>query len=221
MALVALDGRAVIRGKICMPRIGAWHADLEVENQDDTPTGALKLRIGSDLELSGRVDRALNHRGIADVRFVGGGNGLRGQAKPKFYRGALLGEVLDDLCRDGGEKVSATSDSTVLAQRLAFWATIGNPVGVMVAALVQAAPEGTAWRLLPDGSLWVGAESWPDSAIEEWTEIDADGCNLAVEIGTEAPVLLPGTVLGDRRIDYVEHTIEPDRIRSIAWAVPS
>ncbi len=38
-----------------------------------------------------------------------------------------------------------------------------------------------------------------------------------VELGFEAPALLPGMTLAGRRISYVEHRFYPDTMRTVAW----
>lgn len=219
MSLVSLNDARVARGTLSMPLVGAWTADLLVENDDDEPSGAVVLSIAGELELHGTVLRSLNHRGMAQVRVVGGAGGLQKSAAPKFYRAAKIGDVLRDLVTDAGETLSDTSDSSALSASLDYWTTITSPTGLMVAALMPSAPGGTGWRVLPDGSLWVGPETWPDSGITEWAEISEDGCNAAIEVGLDAPVLVPGTLLGERKAGSVEHTIEADAIRSIVFEV--
>lgn len=218
MALATLAGFAVVEATLCLPRVGAWHADLLVD-VEAPPSGAVTLQVGDSLDLAGTVDRALPYRGMSQMRIVAGANGLRLPAMPKFYKVAKLGDVLRDLAANAGEKVSGASDAKALATRLPFWATMAAPVGVMVAALVQGAVAGTAWRMLTGGALWVGTETWPDSGLTEWTEISEDGVNRAVEIGSDQPTLVPGTTLGERRVEYVETTIRQDLVRTIAWTV--
>jgi hypothetical protein len=70
---------------------------------------------------------------------------------------------------------------------------------------------------LPDGTLWIGAETWPDSAVTEWRELDRFPREGRLELGLNSPALLPATVLGDDRIDYVEHRISSEGARATAW----
>ncbi len=87
-------------------------------------------------------------------------------------------------------------------------------MGRQLAALLQAAPAGTAWRVLPNGKVWVGAESWPDSGVD-YEELGELPHELRMEITTEAPTLLPGTSLGGRHVSYVEHRIDSSSLKTL------
>jgi len=219
MALAHVEGHAIIRGNISLPRIGAWHADIWVDNADGLE-GKVTVDVGGELDLVGTVNRGLAYQGITQLRIVAGGDGLRKPAKPKHYRAPSIRTVLADLAADAGEIVASSADATVLAMGMNFWTTHARATGQMVAALVQNAPAETAWRILANGELWIGPETWPDSGIEEWVEISEDGCNDVVEVGLDAPVLVPGTLLGDRKVDHVQHRIDPGSVRSLVWTIP-
>jgi hypothetical protein len=219
---LAADGGkpyAVTRGAISMPRIGAWHADLHVDGTAAF-AGKVTLQVGEKLALQGTVNRARVHQGTARVRVVAGGDGLQKTARPKHYNAPTFGIVLRELAAAGGEEVSATADQAVVTKTLLAWTTLRLSVGVMIGALVDLAPDGTAWRTLPDGKIWIGAETWPDSGLKDYREIDETPEQASMVIGTDVPQLLPGTQLGGRKIDYVEHLIGPNEFRTRAWTHP-
>lgn len=212
--LVTVDGFGVVRGTICMPLVGAWHADLLVDAESGFQ-GALTVQIADQLELVATTDRSLAYQGMTQLRMVAGANGLRRTATPTYYRRPTVRQVLTDLLEKSGDTLAESADAAILSQQLHAWTTILAPVGQMVAALVEAAP-GANWRLLSDGGVWVGRETWPDSGVDV-VELSEDGCNAVVELGVDAPVLLPGTTVNERRISYVEHRIESDSVRSLVW----
>ena len=220
MALATLNGADVISARISMPRVGAWTADLVVDGPD-APSGGATLKIDGGLQLTGTCFRSGAWLETGYVRLSPGTDGLRKTAKPKHYTSTNIRIVLGDLLANGSERLSATADTSVLTKHMAAWTTIAQPIGNMIALLVaRATPAGTAWRMLADGTLWVGAEQWPDSGLTEpgdFVEMDQLPHEGKITLGIEAPRLLPGTTLGGRKLSYVEHTIAEDRIRTVVW----
>jgi hypothetical protein len=219
MAFATLNGRPVFDGSILLPRVGAWTADVRVDSQTAI-TGACALAIDGGLTLQGTAHSTGVWLDTAHVRLVAGADGLGKAARPRHYRRTTLRIVLADLLATAGEKLAANSDAGVLGLSFPGWVTRANPVGLMVSALLedQRLPAGTAWRMLPDGTLWVGVESWPDSGLadvvsyQDLEERPADGQQ---QIAAEAPTLLPGTLLAGRKVTYVEHRIDGEKVRSL------
>lgn len=219
MALVTVAGKAVIQGTIAMPRIGAWHAELEVVTDDDL-AGRVSIDIAGALTLSGTVSGAGRYQGRHRVRVVAGADGLRTLAKPRHYVDPSIRTPLTDLTRAVGETLSPTIASRLLDRRLTDWTVLSGSTGSQVAAIVERAmPDGTAWRMLPDGSLWLGAETWPALDVDA-REFGRDSRDKRIDVGLDAPLLLAGATLGGERIDYAYQRIEPSRVWAQVWVVP-
>lgn len=217
MALLAVGGHPVQRGTILMPRAGLWVADLDVDS-DVTIEGPTQIEIAEGPTLVGTVLSGEMAYGHVGARLVGGAGGLGKEATPKHYVGLTVRTVLDDLVRTAGETLSSVILPSILNRGLPAWTVLRTSVGEQLAELVAyGLPDGTVWRILPDGTLWVGADTWPVSLVPTWTELERDPRNGRVVLGLDSPALLPGTVLGEDRIDYVEHRIEADAVRATAW----
>lgn len=212
-------GAGVIRGSIVMPRSGCWHADLHLE-RDTNLAGPVFIQVGTSLTLRGTINRSAVHRGIVQCRIVAGADGLRKPARPKHYTSPVLRLVLADLARDAGEAISATAQVGVLAHPLLSWTTLALSTGSMVHALMALAPDGTVWRFLPDGTVWAGLETWPDSGIRDARELGETPEEGHVRVGLDLPTLLPGTKLGDRKVDRVEYSIAPSKVVTDVWTSP-
>jgi len=216
MPLATLNGFDVLEARVSLPRVGAWQADVRVDKPDGID-GAATLIIDGGLTFAGTVARGGAFLEATWLRIGAGADGLRKQARPKFYNATALRIVLSDLLATAGEKLSATADPRTLGARLDGWTTIAQPIGNAVAVLVaRGAPADTAWRMLPDGSFWLGAETWPDSGL---TDANVDTLEERPELGqimlgTVAPALRPGTTLAGRRVSYVDHVITPEAIRT-------
>lgn len=219
MALVEVNGHGVVDGRIWFPRTGAWHAELRVDSTDPV-TGAVTISIADGrLVLRGTVWRGAEYVDTSFLNIVGGAGGLRSIARARAYTQTSLRIVLGDLLAGAGEKLSPTSDAATLARPLAAWTTPALPVGQAIARALRSAAPTASWRVLPDGTIWVGPETWPDSGLttDDYQIMDEDPRQLTAELGVEAPVLLPGTTLAGRRVSRVEHVIGAEGVRSIVW----
>jgi hypothetical protein len=75
-----------------------------------------------------------------------------------------------------------------------------------------------SWRVLADGSVWVGRETWPTSLLEEYAHIDQAPGAGSMEIVAAEPAIYPGEVFEERRVSVVTHRIDNGRVRTrILW----
>ncbi len=214
----ASDQKRVVTGVISMPRQGVWHADLFVDSDDqfDVGTGVtIGMNDGAQF-LNGTVARALLYQGMQQVRVVAGAGGMQAAAKPRFYQQPAAADVLADLAKDAGETLA--DDVDLGGAQFDAWTTIASTVGRQLAELIRPIA-GCIWRITADGKLWVGSETWPASDVsdDEWATLDYDHWRGVIRLGMLAPTLLPGTVLGQEKIDRVEHHIDRDTVRTLAW----
>jgi hypothetical protein len=219
MALVTANKLAVIEASIQMPQLGAWTADLVVDT-DVALTGRVTIEIAGGLTLIGAVTRGDVFADTGHVRVTAGNDGLRRTAKPKHYISPNARTILADLLRTANETLSGTADPATLATSYPAWTTIGQPIGLAISALLQDRRLNVTWRMLPDGTLWLGPESWPDSGLRDvadyqvLSEAPQEG---KAELGVEAPSLVPGMSLAGRRLSYVEHKIGSGAVRTNVW----
>ena len=219
MALVDANGSPAIETKPCFPRIGAWHCDLLVDDPA-VLTGSVRIVIDTQQQAQGLVAGLVlvgtaipGRSGVfvdtGHVRVVAGAGGLGLSAAPKHYNGTSLGIVLRDLLATAGETLSAIADASVLGTDIDSWTTTAKPIGAVIADLFRSQAPTAAWRMLPDGTMWAGVETWPDSGLDPTTyqifEQSAEQGSMLV--GIDAPALLPGTTFEGQRVSYVEHSV--------------
>jgi hypothetical protein len=221
-AFCAVNGLNVIEGAIFIPRIGVWHADLSVD-AFQAPSGAATIRLASQT-LAGKFVRAgLDLRQRLQVRVVGGAGGLATPLAPRSYGSIPLKVVLQDALRDAGEVLSPTADASLLATQLTAWSRMAAPASSVVAQLLQAVPNAV-WRVLVDGTVWCGFESWPASSLPDTVPIQSEPELGRVTIASDAPAVLPGTTFQYRapgvgavtaRVGYVQHHIRRGEVRTV------
>lgn len=212
MSLLKINDRAVLRGLVTFRQKGTWHARLSVDG-GDALSGAVTITSAlGDATLKGTAALSGSFAKRVDVFVVGGAGGFGNAIGSKFYKAVPLKIPLTDALTEAGEKLSPTADTATLNTFLDHWARVASSAKTAVETLL--ASTGASWRVLDDGTIWCGPETWPIvtpqfSAIDEATDIGA------ALIGPVGFALRPGTTFNGRHVTQVEYIVEPERIR--AW----
>ena len=222
MALVTANGVAVIDGTITRPLVGVWIADLVLDQPDGigfSPGTKVTIASENNYSLAGVVDpnRTGDFLDAVHVRIVGGAGGLSKSATNRAFvqPSAFVRDVINGLIRDSGESLSATADAGFLATNLAAWSVMGGKtVSWNLRALLKIIAPAFSWRILGDGTLWIGAESWPSASgtFDALTQNPKDG---SYELGVEAPFVVPGTnISGVGNVNRCVDVISARRMRT-------
>lgn len=205
----------VLEVEITMPRAGAWVA-RGLTDSDAAVIGAASLRYGAATlvgMLRGRARASTS--GAQAFELVGGGGGLAAVVAPRYYRGAPASTVVSDLLRDAGETLSATHDAAMLAGTLAGYVRPEASAGTILRDIVRRV--GGTWRTLDDGSVWVGADTWPAVTVDP---LDVDGEDAAAGVVTLSPSEIdqrPGTTVLGQRVSAVVHRLAGGSLTSEVW----
>lgn len=212
MAHSDLNSLPILHGTVTLPRQGVWHAELVLEAATP-PTGTAVLRVGASLSLRGTVVGSGIFAGQVRARVVGGAGGLGTELPPRWYEGAPRELPLRDLAEEAGERLSSSCDPALLGEVLTpGWTRLRGTAAAALARLLEGT--GASWRLLPDGSLWAGPETWPTAqGMADLVVLEEDRARGRLVLATEAPQLLPGQTLRGDRVSDVEITIEPEQLR--------
>jgi len=215
----------VVYGRIRMPRVGLWDAQLKLDTSTSFAQGqSVTIATASDpttFSVVGTVMQAGVFDGVTQVRAIGGGGGLSIVVPAKSYQGATVKMVLSDLLAAVGEKLSPTSDTGAMRTVLKFWSRTAGRANVAFYRVLEELP-GIAWRALPDGTIWVGTETYPAAPTkisltlrERWF-----GEGRAV-VSAQYPFLLPGYTVAlpgftgvPQRMSVVAHELYKDDYRA-------
>ena len=193
-----LNGKSILSCSLSEPRVGVWSAVVDVDS-DESITGSVTLALDG-VTWAGTVVKGDHHAGRVHMQVVGGAGSLAKQLDAKYYRGVNLGAVLADVMRETGETLSATTDSRVRGHNVSRWA---RPRGKASLTIKQIADElGLVWRVLRDGTVWVGADSWADIK-PVYDEIDRSPGRDAALIAPESPTVAPGLSFGGKHVSRV------------------
>lgn len=224
MSQCTLNGIGIFEGRITFPRIGVWHADLSISSSVN-PSGSAQLVIGSQT-WSGffSLQSGLDLNGRQRVRVVGGKGSIGNTVQAKGYNGILALIPLQDTMNDAGEALSPTSDTGVTNQPLSSWIRFQSPGSAALQSLLQAIPNNPSWRVIPDGTIWVGFETWPVVTLVNTGYRHSDPSNTSLVIGSFDPDIRPGQILqintplaGQQllRISTVTHLVSGSEIQTL------
>ncbi len=198
-----------ISAELRQPRIGAWHCELDLDS--DKPAGGKVKFLLDDLEFTGTV--VPENTGVegsrAKCKVVGGNGNLSKPISPHSYSGGTgvkVGTVVHDVLKDCGEDLSDLSDGPTLDKVLPRWHVAGGPTSSASQALTKIAEAcHGAWRVMRDGTIWFGTETWHD-VTPEGTLTNESWHNGHLTLAPETPNMVPGTVYQGQKIEHVTHS---------------
>jgi hypothetical protein len=215
MSDATANGLNVLEASVHLPRIGVWRAELVLDGVDASKANGVVAIVAGDTTYTGTSLESGAFVGRIKVRMVGGAGGFGKATEPKFYHRIPAKVVINDLLGEGGERLSSTSDASKLGTILPFWTRNAGTVGEGLGNVLDEI--GATWRVLPDGSVWIGSETWPTAKPTDVIVESESPQDSRIEFSSASPSLLPGTTFRDRKVSRVEHTIAPGKTRTSAW----
>jgi hypothetical protein len=207
----SLDGVQVIDGRIVVPRIGAWYAELTLASEH--AIGGISTLTVADIAWKCAPWRIASYQGRTRVRVVGGAAGWQKQIPARSYQSnPKLSTILTDAAGACGEiGVAVASDFIVGPFAI-------RDVGPAQRMLARYAPE---WHIMPDGRTYVGP--WQDiTKVTDRIDLTGyDGAEGRAEIATEALAsILPGRTVASPLIGFdlvvgaVTHALQGTSVRT-------
>lgn len=221
---LTIDNRSVIQGRLQLPARGPWWGEFTLDANEALEQGQrVTVRSATGFELVATVQKCEVVYGVPQVRIIGGRGGLNRTVAAQWHTGPGLTArtVLTSWADAAGEQLSGTIASELLSRSVARWVRAKGRSIDALDALADAL--GVNWRVLPDGTVWLGVEQ---SAEVEAFEHDvvarrvATGC---VELVVDAPAaqLLPGRTFEGRKIGTVEYLLTPEKCRAVVGLIAS
>lgn len=204
------SGVILLGVEVSMPEHGPWKAVVEIDEEKEDapiPSGPFVFDIDG-VEFRGTVesDRAGAFGGRIKIRVVGGAGGLYHKILVRNYAGGLTKAktVLDDILRDSGEALSAESDQELLNTRLEGWERTDGTAHEALTVLCKKL--GAEWRVLRDGKIWIGKDTWPE--VEPAGVItDSDWGDGVVSVIPEFATLVPGIIVRGQKVKQVIYVL--------------
>lgn len=207
----------VLDGAMSIPRVGAWVIDVTTREQ--LASGPAVINDG-ERDWQGFCSRSTG--GISAVftaRIVGGSGNLTAEMGPAHWQSTTLGAVLSSTLTDGGERLSGLIQPAVQAVPLPFWTRSTGTLGAAVAALAGVA--GSDWRVLQDGSVWLGTgRPTPANPIDAQPLLmDTDLAIGLIVLSPESFSTIPGDLISGLEVQSVRYDLS-STLRARAYVEP-
>lgn len=204
-------GADILNALIQEQRLGPWVAELDVDS-DAALSGAITIDVDG-VTWQGTVVRGELVQGHAHAQVMAGAGGLSQVLDAKFYLGASMRVILDDLMRASGETLASDVDSAILSYTPNRWARLRGTGTQSLRVVAEAL--GVAWRVRRDGKVWLGQESWPAVDIE-CDEIRRAGSHASITVAPVLAALAPGLTYEGRRLSSVTTYVSAEGVRQQA-----
>lgn len=186
---LTIDGQSVALQQIrcTLVRVGCWTIDvLTVTPLPGNVSGACTIDLDT-LTLSGFILRGGSWRESDYVRVVGGAGGLQLNTTPQGYANVPAQSLVTALLNNVGETLSTTAQvpTTTLPQ----WIVRREQTSTALTRVADAL--GVIWRVLPDGTVWMGNDTWPAATLTDPVLMDSYPERGETKIGISSPELLP------------------------------
>lgn len=210
----SINGELITRGRLTLRLAGAWDAELWLGSDIEVAGPAVVDVAG--VQFVGTATSGKDSGNRVSVRVVGGAGGLSSTVTAIAFAQATRGTILQAALGSGGETLSPLSDSTVTGGLLAHWSIASGTVAEAVRRLVEHA--SATWRVLPDGTIWVGVDVFPPVEPEH-VLISESPVNQRLVVAVDTASILPGTTFRGRHVSSVEYTISHRSMRaSVSYA---
>lgn len=220
LEVVGGSSHDILDGDLALPRIGVWTARAEIDADAALAVGAdvtialARDKGGAPTRFAGRVVECVAWQGRARVIIAGGRASLADKLAPRLASRSYVAaphpvpvlEVVRDILADAGEALAAGAETALAGLVVSRWL---RAAGTGAEALRELSAGRFAWRVLGDGTVWAGVETWPTAAPVATAglyETRDDGFTLTSETAPESADIVPGTVVLGRQIVEVRYT---------------
>lgn len=210
------SGSLILGAEVTMQTEGTWFADvaLDVPDDENVPDGPFSFEI-EGVEFRGTVAPARSGQfaGRTHLRVIGGAGGLDAELRPVNYAGGVtkIQTIVSDILRESGETLSSESDQALLSTQVSGWHRMGGPGRHALTQVLK--PYGATWRVLRDGTVWVGTDGWPE-VTPNGTVLDVHHGDGMVLSAPDIPDAVPGIVVEGHRILQVVHRLDERGLRT-------
>lgn len=200
----------VLTVELRKPRTGPWHADVEIDEEVTLP-GEVQITI-EDSVFVGFVKNQRKFAGRTKAWIVGGNGGFAKVIGAQHYTKPSAMMVIRDILSLAGEKLSGESEEN--PSSFQHWERKSSRASIAMRAICEKLRVN--WRVLDDGTVWVGVDKWEElkSDATILDEPDEDTLLVAADTFAELAKLQPGSTFGGIRIEQVTHLVSAGSTRT-------
>lgn len=218
---IQLNDNDLSRLRLRLTMYGAWVGECVHSDPSLVPSvGDSASVVLASQTFVGTVVRVATLEDMSyDTLIVGGGGGLSTLLGPLQLVAPSVSDVLSAALSGTGESLSSTVLPSVLQTQLQSWRRPSRTLGRELDAVCAALPSGSTWRILRDGTVWVGQDpeaGTGQAVVQDYDVMSWDASQGLVVIAAEDPTVIPGQTWPDVPgvIGTVVHDVTPDATRS-------
>ena len=228
MADASVGSSGIVNGSLLIKRRGNWTLYANDLDGDDAPSGVVSCEwLGT--QLLGHVLRSGKADGAVDAVITGGRTEHSKRLSAAMYDYQVpVFMILQAIITEQGEQASATISVDLLKRTLPRYTKVAGTFGQQLDQLADAL--GCVWRILLDGSLWIGVDTFAAAAaFDHVLSADWRPGSSRLLIEPDAVGLLPGqSYSGPQgytgaafsvRVGDIKYCIGPEKTTAIAWAL--
>lgn len=214
----------VMDGDLLLSYYGNWSASLMLSRADQVPSGKVTLSwFGAVFQ--GHIIRSGENEGRVSCMIAGGGGGLSKKVPAKMYDYSLQLQLpLREILASVGETLSSTSTQSILTKQLQNWTRMNQDADELINSLSDQVK--AVWRILPDGSLFIGNDTWTTQDAFDYTLISQDPVCSFAKLSVTSVDLMPGKRfpidrqhpdISNRKIACAQYIVTPTNSRATVW----
>lgn len=201
-----INGNPIVECRLTMPKNGAWIMnDLLVDTEDTFSIGDSITAKFLDTTFKGTVLDTGVFQGFQRCTVIGGTGRLPEYLESACYNSIPVGQIVRDIARKTGHQVSTTVDQDVMNANLVGWNILKMQASLALDKVLQVT--NSIWRILPDGTLWVGPEKYSTLNADNYLVIEKFPEEARWNIYNEDILLQPLTSLSGNNIQQVDYYI--------------
>lgn len=205
MTIPNIAGTPILKAKLTQRKTDVWTCELTLDGEIDL-AGQVSIDLGDGVPFVGTIKQAGKTYGKTGAYIVGGAGGLDSSLAPKWYKDALVTDVLRDIASDTGETLDTT-----LSGGLDAWVRVASQARYALTAICKEA--GVNWRIARDGKLWIGVDSYDTVELPQDAVYDEHPQIAGVGILAEpTPRIDPGTTLLGRQVETVVYSVDSGKV---------
>jgi len=207
-----VDGIPLVECHLIIPKIGAWIAnDVLVDTDTPLSLGQAVTMNFMDRTFKGTVLDTGVFEGYQRCTIIGGSGKLSSYLESTPYNSTTVGQVLRDIARKTSHTVSTSIDQTLLNSNLASWNIIRMKAALAITKLLSEI--GAIWRILTDGTLWIGKEVYTPLNAQDFTVLEEFPEEARWDIYNEDYLIDPLTSLSGNNIQQVEYFVKDNELK--------
>lgn len=207
-----LNGSQIISINIEIPYHGTWIAtNCHVDSNVIFNIGDKVTLNFLDKTMPAIIFETDVYQDYQQCTLVGGTGLMSIELESKNYNSISIGQIVIDIAKQTGNSVSSLCNKELMNIIVPRFSIVKMSASLMLEKLLES--YSALWRILPDGSLWVGYEQYPIVDITQYEVLNKFPSDSKWEIYNDKTLLEPLNSLGGINIKETIYLIQDSELK--------